>query len=191
MTQSQKERLARRFVPNNATIIDDGYCIVYKYETAKGDIAAVGYVGTSGKAAFHFRFKDSERREAFIKNWRFDRAAVQDRRNERKINATRPTTLKEGDILYSSWGYEQTNIDYYQVTKVIGKRTVEIREIGQRREETNFMQGNCWPVKDRFINEPMRKVVNTAYRDSVKVSECADAWLDEDPTKPKHWTAYA
>ncbi len=24
----------------------------------------------------------------------------------------------EGDVLYDSWGYDQTNIDWYQITKV-------------------------------------------------------------------------
>ena len=31
--------------------------------------------------------------------------------------------IKVGDIFYRSWGYEQTNIDYYIVTKKIGKST--------------------------------------------------------------------
>ena len=37
--------------------------------------------------------------------------------------------VKIGDIFYSSWGYDQTNIDYYMVTKIIGKTFVEIQKI--------------------------------------------------------------
>ena len=29
--------------------------------------------------------------------------------------------IAEGDIFYSSWGYDQTNIDFYMVKKRIGK----------------------------------------------------------------------
>ena len=29
--------------------------------------------------------------------------------------------ITEGDIFYSSWGYDQTNVDYYMVKKRIGK----------------------------------------------------------------------
>ena len=34
-----------------------------------------------------------------------------------------------GDIFKVSWGYEQTNIDYYQYISITGKRSVEIRKI--------------------------------------------------------------
>ena len=40
--------------------------------------------------------------------------------------------IKEGDIFYSSWGYDQTNIDYYKVTKLIGKASVELVPIESR-----------------------------------------------------------
>ena len=32
--------------------------------------------------------------------------------------------IKEGDIFYASWGYEQTNIDFYRVVKKVGKASV-------------------------------------------------------------------
>lgn len=31
------------------------------------------------------------------------------------------TPIKPGDILTYSWGYEQTNIDFFQVTRVTAK----------------------------------------------------------------------
>ena len=34
--------------------------------------------------------------------------------------------IAEGDIFYTSWGYEQTNIDFYKVKKRIGKATAEM-----------------------------------------------------------------
>ena len=40
---------------------------------------------------------------------------------------------KIGDIVYNSWGYEQTNIDFFKVVKV-GPRTIEVREIDQKTE---------------------------------------------------------
>lgn len=36
-----------------------------------------------------------------------------------------------GSILYSSWGYEQTNINFFQVISLIGKSTLELRELNQ------------------------------------------------------------
>ena len=37
------------------------------------------------------------------------------------------------DIFYNSWGWEQTNIDFYQVVAVT-KKTVKIRQVNQHRD---------------------------------------------------------
>lgn len=43
-----------------------------------------------------------------------------------------PHSLKIGDILYASWGYDQTNVDYYKVTRTT-KHTVDLITIGKKR----------------------------------------------------------
>mgnify|MGYP003662304800 CR=1 FL=1 len=40
--------------------------------------------------------------------------------------------LEENDILYSSWGYEQTNINFYKVKRLCGKTQVELVKIEKR-----------------------------------------------------------
>ncbi|MCW7416708.1 hypothetical protein OHC89_26490 [Escherichia coli] len=44
-------------------------------------------------------------------------------------------TIRIGDIFHTHWGYEQTNIEFYQVVSLHGKKTVGLREIarGSRR----------------------------------------------------------
>lgn len=59
--------------------------------------------------------------------------------------------FKVGDILVSSWGYEQTNVDWYQVVGVTAK-SVKIREIKGRVQETGFMSGESVPIPDAFID---------------------------------------
>lgn len=34
--------------------------------------------------------------------------------------------VKVGDIFYMSWGYDQTNVDFYQVTELVGKQSVKV-----------------------------------------------------------------
>ena len=53
-------------------------------------------------------------------------------------------TVNIGDIYVTSWGYDQTNIDYYKVTNVKNK-TVNLVSIGQKRNYTGHMQGECVP----------------------------------------------
>ena len=44
--------------------------------------------------------------------------------------------LKAGTILYAASGYDQTNIDFYEVVMVISPKTVEVREIEQVSQES-------------------------------------------------------
>lgn len=68
--------------------------------------------------------------------------------------------LQVGDVVRSSWGYDQTNVNHYQVTKLIGKRTVEVRELAKHQDATGHMSGRVAPVWGEFIGEAMRRTVD-------------------------------
>ena len=55
-------------------------------------------------------------------------------------------TVSVGDVFVSSWGYEQTNVTFYQVLSVHGKKTVTVREIRANSEYTDSMVGFKTPV---------------------------------------------
>ena len=57
---------------------------------------------------------------------------------------------KLGDIFRSSWGYDQTNVDYYEVTEVNGKHVV-IEAIGKLYTETGRDCGRCIPQPGTFL----------------------------------------
>lgn len=65
-------------------------------------------------------------------------------------------SVQVGDILYNSWGWEQTNIDFYQVVEVKGGQFT-IQPIAASRVEGSLMShgmaDEVTPVKDRFISE--------------------------------------
>ena len=119
---------------------------VYAYEMA-GRLYAIGFRGTAGKPEFHYRFKDDAGREKHVADFF---ASLQERaermgEQRRKASAYRHD-VKPGDIFRASWGYDQTNIDYYQVVRLIGEHMAEVREIQQQTEETAYMQGKCVPM---------------------------------------------
>lgn len=37
--------------------------------------------------------------------------------------------VKVGDLFYASWGYEQTNVDFFQVVALVGGSSVRVREV--------------------------------------------------------------
>ena len=99
----------------------------------------------------------------------------------------KPTVeLKVGDILYSSWGYDQTNIDFYEVVK--GGREgqfIGLRELDYvSGPEEGFMTAQKVPATgpDRFRKDGkvLKRKLRRGYRGqpSVKISsfEYAGPW---------------
>ena len=145
----------------------------YGADTTAGErFLAVGFSGKRTKPDFNYVFKNGDARQAYVDWWLAQiRVAVERRAAKRAEKAAARANghqLAVGDVLESCWGYEQTNIDYYQVTALIGKCMVEIREIGRMVEETSWIQGNCMPMKNHFKGEPMRKRVGENGK-SVKI----------------------
>lgn len=60
--------------------------------------------------------------------------------------------IKVGDIFCFSWGYEQTNINYFQVVTLKGTKQVVIREIAYEIiETTGFESHKVKPCKNKFL----------------------------------------
>jgi hypothetical protein len=91
---------------------------------------------------------------------------------------------KVGDILYSMWGYDQTNIDYYQVVGVTAKG-ISIREIGKKYVGSSGTEDKVMPVPDSFEGEVLKKVVNQFGRVKIDTYASAGKW----DGKPKEQTA--
>ncbi len=145
----------RLYIPEGSTEIrTPGVDAVAYCYSKDGKPYAVCYVGRSKKASWHFRFLNDDNRAARINETfanvksRADRKALE--RAERRAFSH---SLKVGDILVYSWGYEQTNIDYFQVTAVPSGKAVRVREIGGQMTPdgaTGPMSGHCVPVPDSF-----------------------------------------
>jgi hypothetical protein len=56
-------------------------------------------------------------------------------------------TVKVGDILVSSWGYDQTNVDFYEVVKTTEK-TVWFISIGSKIVDGNGHRGSVIPDRE-------------------------------------------
>jgi hypothetical protein len=94
-----------------------------------------------------------------------------------------------GTILYSSWGYDQTNIDWYQVTAKNGTTMNSIRKIASKEVPSpdNFMVGTCTPIRDEFIGPPLRVKPSREGWVGLTSYSMAGPW---DGT-PKRWSSYA
>ena len=60
--------------------------------------------------------------------------------------------VKVGDIFHFSWGYEQTNANYFQVVALKGTKQVIIKEIAYEiAETTGFDSYKVRPIKNSFL----------------------------------------
>ena len=83
---------------------------------------------------------------------------------DKELKENLVNSISIGDIFVSSWGYDQTNIDAYQVVEKKSKTIIlsEIR-ISQVPGTEGYMSCQVVPVKDAFVdkNVTIKKLVNT------------------------------
>lgn len=91
------------------------------------------------------------------------------REEQERKNFSNP--YKVGDILYSSWGYDQTNIDFYKVLAVTGQ-SIRIVQVADKVVGTSGQDDLVVPT-DKTIGAPMvRRVSTNGY---VKINSFAVA----------------
>ena len=57
--------------------------------------------------------------------------------------------IKIGDVYVCSWGYEQTNVNFYQVVEKTPKM-VRVKPIRSRIKQEGNLCGYATPLKDKF-----------------------------------------
>ncbi len=89
-------------------------------------------------------------------------AEAKERKAKAKAQFKNP--YKVGDILHHSWGYDQTNCDFYQVVEV-KKASVVLRKIGTETVpgSEGFMCESLMPKKDAFIEKGTQALTKNDY----------------------------
>lgn len=90
-----------------------------------------------------------------------------------------------GDLFYSSWGYGQTNIDFYQVVSVGVKSITVVRIADDRKYELGGMCGTTTPKTGQFRGpeETHQLRFDIKGRANFKLTSFSSAWPLDEPTK--------
>lgn len=148
------------------------------------------YKGRAGKPCSFYYYQNKDRRTTAIelnKKLADDRATY---KAERKAQKQAFVCNHEiGDIYVASWGYDQTNVDFYQVIEKIGKRTVIVKELTQDMVQgsAGHMSGSVTPRKDDFLNDDTFKRRVGQY--GIKISVCQQAHKWDGTPMYKSWYA--
>lgn len=150
---------------------------------------AIGYREGVKKQKFFYSFVSPEPMTNFVKDWLRKEALEEDERRRREALRDQPNQLQVGDILYSTWGNEQTNVDFYQVVKVSGQRAT-VQEIESSTVTSNHeaMTSKVIAMKDNFkkSEKPITRQVVFGTEMSLKSYEYAQKW-DGTPKNASHY----
>lgn len=140
--------------------------------------ARLGY-----KIEFNYRFGSEARMIQYCEEFLAGLERAEKYKAERKIARAEArkkavAEIAEGDLFVASWGWEQTNVDAYQVVAKKGASVV-LREIALESIEGSegFMSDRVRPVKDAFIGEEFKKRITGKY---IKIDDVRGASLAEE-----------
>lgn len=165
------------YIPKDASKHPTDAAAIFTYTTPKGKPAALAFLGKAQKPSWHYLFNSEEQREKRIAEQIQSCQMQAKAKAEWKAERSRPHTLTVGAILVSSWGYDQTNVDFYQVTRIVGPHMVEIRPIASRPEGSSegfsSMSDHVVACPDQFTGGATRHKSNST--NSVRLSSYSTA----------------
>ena len=100
-------------------------------------------------------------------------------------------SLKIGDILESSWGYDQTNVDFYKVIGVSPTRVRVVKVKAQSTSGASWGTGTKVPVPDAQDGDPMWRKVHESGPKQYGVRIASYAWARLWDGRPANFTEYA
>ena len=169
-----------------------GMPVLVVRDFGSGRAAVAVFDSKSAKPSKYWSMK-AERVEAFVAETVADVAKREDWKLARKSEKAAKVAafvmpFKVGDVLHGSWGYDQTNCEFAEVVKIVGKRTVELRNLGHvSTGATGPMSENVVAAtgQNRFGDKSWRSLVSVGgyarYNDHCSLSKwdgrpCYSSW---------------
>ena len=140
----------------------------------------VGSASKRAKNALAWEYHTSKaNRDRAIDSWvsYYDRKA-QEKADRQEAAKNFQHGLQVGDILSASWGYNQTNVNFYEVTRVVGKATVEVREVQSKVVRESGHALYVAPRKGKWTarSTTMKKRVSPSGSVKINSSISASEW---------------
>ena len=183
-----------RYIPKDSETIQNEAtgAVVYLYSLGNnGKVGAIGYSGKRGNHDFHYTFKTRDKADLYISDYLLGlEASAKAKQTRAAARASYRHTLKVGDVLNGSWGYDQTQQEFYEVTRIVTEQTVEIRELAQERtaaEGLHPMAGYTTARSGQYVGEPLKKRVLEG--NTIKMKSYLYLWPWDGQKKYESWYA--
>lgn len=157
------------FIPNGSVKVADrrSDAVAYVYTTPRGAPAYAVFYGRQVRPVAHFTARsEAERTRRVTDLFASRQARAAALANHKASQAAEASLIAVGDVLRSSWGYEQTNVNFYQVVGRSGA-SVTLRPIASEEVATvahhpdgtpiESMSGHVAPLVDDFMGPAFTK----------------------------------
>lgn len=144
----------------------------------------IAFAGKANKPLWHYQFRSEASRQKQIDDTiesRKSSLAYKQKQLEERRNFKHG--LQVGDILSSSWGYDQTNVNFYEVVEA-GDKEVTVREIAQKTVREERGADYVTAVPGKYVGPALRRRP-TAYGVKIDNVQRATKW----DGKPEYQTA--
>jgi len=146
----------------------------------------LAFRGRSSKAVVRLSFKSQEKLDNYLASFKAEAQRKIDKEAKRAAQqkAYNEVQIKPDSIYVSSWGYEQTNVSFYQIIAVNGCK-VTFRKIAQDKKYDNQDSGQTVAVKDKFVGDSFNlRIGKYGFRlDTVETLRFWDG-------SPVYWSSY-
>ena len=168
--------------------IVQGDTVVY-VETDLKTVKVFG--GKRAKSDSYIQYRTPEQAQSAIKSL-LERRAANEVENakykaERKAKNSAPRTFKVGDILHGSWGYDQTNNDFFQVVEIVSPRKIAVKKIGKTYRQSGHDCGYVTAAKDSFISDKV--TVHLVQDGHIKYDPCGYYKNSSDESRERNYSA--
>lgn len=133
---------------------------------AGGQLVLCLWTGKSTKPYMYGRVRDEDHVTKLVAIAETKAAEAEALKAEKKAEKAKSVReerakLRVGTLLCNSWGYDQTNIDFYEVvSRSASGATVKLRKVASETvKHTGDMSKNVKPLPGKFVGEAFKKCV--------------------------------
>ncbi len=97
--------------------------------------------------------------------------------------------VKVGDLFSASWGYDQTNVDFFQVIALVGESSVRVREVYPTMIDEKGISGMSADRTYKLTNEllpPVSRSVFIEDQEKGDLKRIKPSWSNDPEEQKKH-----
>jgi len=135
------------------------------FQDEGGSTIILAYFGKKTKPSVYSYVKNEEQLAEYVQRLKKRADREESEKALRKVSKAKgklewTEKLTVGVILYTSWGYDQTNVSFFQVVGRPTKHKVEFREIAANIKESSFLSGTKSARRDDFIGDVKCSIIS-------------------------------